>query len=58
MTMLSTPDCDGLLDAVLDDRLVDEDEHLFRLRLGGGQKPGAESGGREDGLANRGGMRP
>jgi hypothetical protein len=25
-----------LLDAVLDDRLVDERQHLFRLRFGGG----------------------
>ena len=57
MTMLSTPDCDGLLDAVLDDRLVDEDEHLLRLRLGRRKKARAEAGGGEDGLAN-GSARP
>ena len=55
MTMLSTPDGDGLLDAVLDDRLVHEHQHLLRLRLGGGQEAGAEPGGGEDGLANRAG---
>ena len=49
---------DGFLDAVLNDRLVDEDEHLFRLRLRRREKPGAESGGREDGLANRQQQRP
>ena len=45
---------DGFLDAVLNDRLVDEDQHLLRLRLGGGQEAGAESGGGKDGFANRG----
>ena len=29
---------DGLLDAVLDDRLVDERQHLLGLRLGGRQE--------------------
>ena len=38
---------DRFLDAVLNDRLVDERQHLFRLRLGRGQEPGAEPGGRE-----------
>jgi len=42
----------GLLDAVLNDRLVHQDEHFFRLRLGGGEKSSAEPGGREDGLAD------
>ena len=50
--MLLDAGCDGFLDAVLDDRLVDEDQHLFRLRLGGGQEPRAEAGGGEDGLAD------
>ncbi len=41
-----------LLDAVLDDRLVDERQHLLGLRLGGGQEPGAETGGGKHGFAN------
>ena len=41
-----------LLDHVLDDRLVDERQHLLRLRLGGGQEARAEAGGGEDGLAD------
>ena len=43
---------DRLLDAVLDDRLVDERQHLLRLRLCCGQEPRAETGGGENGLAN------
>ena len=43
---------DRLLDAVLDDRLVDERQHLLRLRLGGGQEAGAEAGGGEHGFAD------
>ena len=43
---------DGLFDAVLNDRLVDERQHLLGLRLGGREKPRAESGGGEDRLAN------
>ena len=43
---------DRLLDAVLDDRLVDERQHLFRLGLGGGKEPGPQTGGREHGFAN------
>ena len=43
----------GLFDAVLDDRLVDQRQHLFRLRLGGREEAGAEPGGGEDGFANR-----
>ena len=39
-------------DAVLNGRLVDERQHLLGLRLGGGQKAGAEAGGGEDGLTN------
>ena len=41
-----------LLDDVLDDRLVDEGQHLLGLGLGGGQEAGAEAGGGEDGLAD------
>ena len=44
---------DRLLDAVLDDRLVDQRQHLFRLRFGRGKKPSAKTGGREDGFSNR-----
>ena len=44
---------DGLFDAVLDDRLVDERQHLLGLRLGGWEKARAESGGGEDRLADR-----
>ena len=43
---------DRFFDAVLDDRLVDERQHLLGLRFGGWKKPGAEAGGREDGLAD------
>ena len=43
---------DGLFDRVLDDRLVDQRQHLFGLRLGGGQEAGAPAGGRENGLSN------
>ena len=45
---------DRLFDAVLDDRLIDDRQHLFRLRLGGGQKAGAEPGGGKNGFANFG----
>ena len=41
-----------LLDAVLNDRLVDDRQHLLGLRLGGGQKARPESCGGEDGFAN------
>ena len=43
---------DRLLDAVLNDRLVDERQHFLRLRFGGGQETGAETGGRKDRLAD------
>ena len=42
----------GLLDDVLDRRLVDHRQHLLGLRLGGGQEAGAQPGGRDDGLAH------
>ena len=38
----------GLFDAVLDERLVDETEHLFGHGLGGGEKASAHAGGGED----------
>ena len=43
---------DGLFDAVLDCRLVDERQHLFGLCLGDGQETGAQTSGREDGFAH------
>ena len=42
-----------LLDAVLNDRLVDERQHLFRLRLGGRKEASAETRSREHRFANR-----
>ena len=46
---------DGLLDDVLDGRLVDDRQHLLGSGLGGGQEPGAEAGCRDDSLADPGG---
>ena len=46
-----------LLDHVLDDRLVDEGQHLLGLRLGGGEEARAQAGGGEDGLADASGIR-
>ena len=43
---------DGFLDAVLNDRLVDERQHLFGLRFGRGKEAGAEAGGGKHGLAH------
>ena len=37
----------GLLDRVLDERLVDDRQHFLRARLGGGQEAAAEAGDRE-----------
>ena len=45
---------DRLLDHVLDGRLVDDRQHLLRLRLGGREEPGAQAGGGDDGLADVG----
>src|SRR5579872_3816143 len=42
---------DGFLDAVLDERLVHQRKHLFRLRLGGRKKASAESRSGENRLA-------
>ena len=39
-----------LFDAVLDERLVHESQHLFRHGLGGGEKSGAEPADGENGL--------
>ena len=41
---------DRLFDDVLDRRLVDDGQHLFRHRLGGGEEAGAEPGCGDDGL--------
>ena len=43
---------DGLFDAVLDQGLVDEAEHLFGRGLGGGEEAGAHACGGEDGFAD------
>src|SRR5574340_518033 len=42
----------GLLDRVLDDRLVDERQHLLRLRLGRGKEARTPAGGGEHGLSD------
>ena len=42
----------GLVDHILDQRLVDDGQHFLRHRLGGGQDAGAETGDREDGFAD------
>ena len=44
---------DGLLDDVLDGRLVDDRQHLLRHRLGRGQEAGAETGDRDDRFRDR-----
>ena len=49
---LLDPGRHGLLDRVLDDRLVDERQHLLGLGLGGREEAGAPAGGGEDGLSN------
>src|SRR5437899_1071159 len=46
---------EGLLDAVLDERLIHQRQHFLGLRFGGGQEAGAEPRGGEDGLAYFGG---
>ena len=53
MMMLVDAGGDRFLDAVLNDRLVDERQHFFRLRFGGGKKARAQAGGGEDRLADR-----
>ena len=54
MRMSSMPLPHRLLHHVLDGRLVDDRQHLLRLRLGGGEEPGAQTGGGDDGLADVG----
>ena len=46
------PGVNRLFDPVLDDRLVDKRQHLFRLRLGGRQETGTQTGGRKNCFAN------
>ncbi len=46
------PGVDRFFDAVLNDGLVDDRQHLFGLGLGGGQKAGSQPGGGENGFAN------
>ena len=43
----------GLLDSVVNERLVDDRQHFFRHCLGRRQKPGAQPGNRENSLADR-----
>src|SRR6266852_2679157 len=43
---------DALFGDVLNLRLVDDGEHFFRLRLGGGEEARAKSRGREDSFAD------
>ncbi len=43
----------GLLDGVMNERLVDDRQHLFGHGFSRRQKPGAQPGDREDGLADR-----
>src|SRR5207245_7125688 len=43
---------DALFRDILNLRLVDDGEHLFGLRFGGGKEARAETGGREHGLSN------
>ncbi len=43
---------DGFLDTVLNDRFVHQGQHLFGLRLGGRQEPGAQAGSGKNGFAN------
>ena len=45
-----------LVDRVLDQRPVDDRQHLLGHRLGGGQEAGAEAGDGKDGLADAGVM--
>ena len=49
---LLDPGSHGLLDRVLDDRLVDQRQHLLRLRLRGGKEAGPPACRGEDGLSN------
>src|ERR1700724_3750747 len=44
--------CHAFLDHILNERLINDGEHLFRLRFGGRQKSGAQTSGWKDGLAH------
>jgi hypothetical protein len=46
----------SFFDGVLNQRLVDDRQHLFRLGFGRGQKSGAESGNWENGFSNSGAL--
>src|SRR5258706_10370103 len=46
------PGLPGLVNHILDQRLVDDGQHFLRHRLGGGQDPGAEAGDRKNGFAD------
>ncbi len=48
----------GLLDHVLNDGLIYQRQHLFGLRLGGGQESRSQPGGGENGLADLHGKLP
>ena len=48
---LLDPGSTRFFDRVLDQRLVDDGEHLLGHRLGGRQEPGAEARDGQDGLA-------
>ena len=43
----------GLLDRVMNERLIDDRQHFLRHRLGRRQKAGAQPGDRENSLADR-----
>ena len=49
---LLDPGRHGLFHRVLDDRLVDQRQHLLRLRLRRGEEAGTPAGGGEHGLSN------
>ena len=42
----------GFVENVLDERLVDDRQHLLRHRLGGGKDAGTETGDRKYGFAD------
>ena len=45
---------DRFLNSVLNQRLIHQREHLFRLRFGGGKKASPEASGGKDRLTNLG----
>ncbi len=46
------PGGDRFLNNILDDRPIDQGEHLLRHGLGGREKPGSKTCSRDDGLAH------